>query len=150
VAGVVAMSAPHHLPPDRRLPYIKALSKVQPHLAKGPSDWHDHAAESVHVCYPDYPTRALAELRDLLVEMNNALPQVTAPTLLMYSRDDTGVRPEDRHAELIYNALGGAQKSLVWIEGSGHVITRDAARETVFQTVAQFVDRFAQPTPEEL
>jgi carboxylesterase len=141
VAGVVAMSPPHHLPPDWRMPYLRTLSKLQPRIAKGPSDWHDPEAERVHVSYPEYPTRALAELRDLLAEMNAALPQVTAPALLIYSRDDGGVRPEDGHADLIYTALGSAQKSLVWVEGSGHVITRDAARQSVFQTTADFVER---------
>jgi carboxylesterase len=85
----------------------------------------------------------MAELRDLLVEMNAALPQVTEPVLLIYSRNDTGVRAEDGHADLIYAALGSAQKSLVWVEDSGHVITRDAARQTVFQAVGNFVDQIA-------
>jgi carboxylesterase len=141
VAGVISMSAPHHLPADPRLPYIRALSKVQPKLAKGPSDWHDPEAERVHVCYPDYPTQSMAELNDLLGEMRTALSQVSAPVLLIYSRDDGAVLPEDGHADLIYNALGSAQKSIVWVEGSGHVITRDAARERVFQHVSTFIDQ---------
>jgi carboxylesterase len=148
VAGVVAMSTLHHLPPDRRLPYINALSQVQPRIAKGPSDWHDPEAERVHVDYPDYPTRALAELRDLLAEMRASLPQVTAPTLLIYSRQDGSVRPEEGHADLIHNALGSKQKSVFWVEGSGHVITRDAARSTIFQTASQFVDHITKSQPE--
>jgi len=148
VAGVAALSVLHHLPADRRLPHIIALSMVKPRTAKGPPHWYDHEAEQGHVSYPDYPTRAIAELRDLLVEMNAALPQVTAPTLLIYSRDDTGVRPEDGHAELIYNALGSPQKSVVWIEGSGHLITRDAAREVVFQHVSNFIDEIVDNPPE--
>jgi carboxylesterase len=141
VAGVISMSAPHHLPANPRLPYIRLLSKVQPKLAKGPSDWHDPEAERVHVDYPYYPTRSLIELNDLLAEMQAALPQVSTPVLLIYSRDDRSVLPEDGHADLIYNALGSPQKSIVWVEGSGHVITRDAARETVFQHVSAFVDQ---------
>jgi carboxylesterase len=132
---------PYHLPADPRLPYIRLLSRLQPWIAKGPSDWRDSEAERVHVCYPDYPTRALGELNDLLTEMRTALPQVSAPTLLIYSRDDGAILPEDGHADLIYNALGSAQKSLVWIEGSGHVITRDAARSVVFAHVSNFVDQ---------
>ena len=66
VAGVVSMSAPHHLPADPRLPYIRALSRVQPWITKGLSDWHDLEAKRVHVEYPAYSTRAMAELCDLL------------------------------------------------------------------------------------
>jgi carboxylesterase len=148
VAGVVAMSTLNHLPPDWRLPYIEWLSLVQPKVAKAPSDWHDRQAESVHVSYPDYSTRAIGELRDLLAEMRAALPQVTAPTLLIYSREDSAVRPQDGHAEQIYAALGSADKRLVWVEGSGHVITRDAARGEVFQHISSFVDEVANTPPE--
>jgi carboxylesterase len=150
VAGVVAMSTPHYLPNDWRLPYIKPLSKIQPRIAKGPSDWHDPEAERDHVDYPDYPTRALAELRDLMAEMNATLPQVTAPALLIHSRQDGVMLPKDGHADLIYDALGSTQKSVVWIEGSGHVITRDAARSIVFQTVSQFVDEISKSQIEDL
>jgi carboxylesterase len=147
VAGVIAMSTLHHLPADPRLPYIRLLSKVQPRIDKGASDWHDPEAERVQVSYPDYPTRAMAELNDLLAEMRAALPQVSAPTLLIYSRDDGAVLPEDGHADLIYQVLGSAHKSLLWVEGSGHVITRDAARTVVFQHVSQFVDQITSDQP---
>ena len=150
VTGVVAMSVPHHLPPDWRLSYVKVLSRVQPRIAKGPSDWHDHEAERVHVSYPAYPTRSMAELRDLLAEMRLALPQVTAPALLIYSRHDGALRPEDGHADLIYQALGSARKSLIWVEGSGHIITRDAARSIVFQSITQFIDQILTSQVEDM
>ncbi|OGO33882.1 MAG: hypothetical protein A2W35_01110 [Chloroflexi bacterium RBG_16_57_11] len=148
VTGVVAMSTPHHLPPDWRLPYIKPLSRVRPRITKGPSDWHDPEAEQVHVDYPDYPARAVAELRDLLLEMRRTLPLVTAPALLIHSRQDGAVQPEEGHADLIYQALGSTHRSLVWIEGSGHVVTSDAARSIVFQSVSQFIDQVVTSQPE--
>jgi carboxylesterase len=146
-AGVVAMSTLHHLPADPRLPYLRLLSKVKPTIAKGSSDWHDREAEQMQVSYPEYPTRAMAELNDLLAEMRAALPLVSAPTLLIYSRDDGAVLPEDGHADLIYQALGSAHKSLVWVESSGHVITRDAARMMVFQHVSDFIDQNTSNQP---
>lgn len=148
-AGVVAMSTPHHLPHDPRLPYAELLSRISPSIAKGAPDWHDPQVAEDHVDYPNYPTRAIAELRDLLVEMRAALPEISTPTLLIYSKDDGSVRPEERHAEQISAALGSKDKHVLWIEGSGHVITRDAGRHQVFQAIADFIRRIeleAEPT----
>lgn len=144
VAGVIAMSTLHHLPQDWRLPYAELLSRIQPSIAKGASDWHDEEAARSHVDYPNYPTRAIAELRDLLEEMRRSLGKVTVPVLLINSKDDHTVHPEERHAEQILQALGSRDKSILWIEGSGHVITRDAQRARVFQATYEFIRRIEE------
>ncbi len=143
-AGVVAMSTPHHLPPDPRMSYIKILSYLQPSVAKGSPDWRDPAVVQQHVDYPDYPTRAIAELRDLLVEMRSSLPEVKAPVLLIYSTGDLTIRPEDRHTEQIYASLGSQDKQVLWVENSGHVVTEDAEREKVFQSITRFITHLHQ------
>jgi carboxylesterase len=139
VAGVVAMSTPFALPPDRRLPYIRLLNLIQPEVAKGPADWHNPDAAQDHIDYPAYPTRSIAELRDLLAEMRSCLPQVLVPTLLIHSREDTGVLPENM--EKIYQNLGSPDKHRLWVENSGHVITREPERLTIFQAATTFMDR---------
>ena len=139
VAGVVAMSTPYELSQDWRLPYIKLLSLIQPDVAKGPPDWHNQEAALDHVDYPAYPTRSIAQLRDLLAEMRSLLPQVLVPTLLIHSREDTGVAPENM--DKIYQRLGTPNKQKLWVENSGHVITREPERLTVFQATTAFMDQ---------
>jgi len=139
IAGVVALSTPHHLPPDPRLPFVEILSYIKPSVPKGPPDWRDPAVAQQHVDYPDYPTRAVAELRDLLVEMRSALPEVKVPVMLIYSKADLSIQSEDRHMEQIYASLGSQDKQVLWVENSGHVITEDAKREQVFQAIAGFI-----------
>ena len=139
VTGVVAMSTLYALPSDWRLRFAKPLSLIKSAVPKGAPDWHNPEAGRDHVDYPFYPTRAIAELRDLLSEMRENLPKVTAPTLLIHSRQDTGV-PTD-NMEAIYNALGTKDKQMVWVEESGHVITREPQRPTVFQAARDFVER---------
>ncbi len=141
VAGVVAMSVPHHLPDDPRLRFIKLLSWFQPFIPKGPPNWYDQEAYSQHTTYPADPTRSYAELKELLAEMRAALPEVSAPALLIYSKQDPTVRAADQHMEQIYAALGSKDKQSLWIENSGHVITRDAQRLQVFNAAAQFVEQ---------
>jgi carboxylesterase len=140
-AGIVVMSSPHHLPNDPRLPYIKIISKFKPFMPKGPPNWFDLEAYSQHTSYPVDPTRAYAELRDLLIEMQAVLPQITSPALLIYSKQDATVKAEERHVEQIYDALGSTDKQMLWIENCGHVITRDAQRQRVFEAAAEFVAR---------
>lgn len=139
VAGVIAMATPHHLPADPRLKIIPLISLVMPFRAKGPDDWHDPSVAADHICYPADPTRSYAELNALAQAMQAALPQVTAPALLIYSKDDQTVRREEQHMELIAAALGSQEKDQLWVENSGHVITRDASRQQVFQAAADFI-----------
>jgi len=144
VAGVVAMATPYRLPPDPRLPYLKILRWIKPTVDKGPPGWHNPEIAQWHVDYPDYYTRAIVELRDLIAEMRSCLPSVTAPALLIYSKDDTNVRAEEQHMEKICEALGSQKKQMHWVKDSSHVITEDKAREEVFQKVAAFVAQVQQ------
>lgn len=141
LAGVVAMSTPHHLPNDPRIRFIKTLSLFQPYIPKGPPAWFDQAAYQDHISYPSDPTRAFAELRDLLTAMRSGLPQVHSPALLVYSKDDNVVTPQEKHMELIFKDLGSQEKQTLWIEKSGHVITKDAQRQQVYEAIGAFVDR---------
>ena len=146
VAGVVAMAVPYHLPQDPRLHFIKLLSRFRRYQPKGPSAWYDMEAYREHVSYPGDPTRAYAELRDLLVEMRAGLARVSAPALLIYSKNDQTVKASDGHMEKIHDGLGSRIKQTLWVENSGHVITRDAARQTVFQAVGEFVAKISEET----
>lgn len=139
VAGVVAMSTLFEMPKDWRLPYIRLFSLLQPEVAKGPPDWHNSDAAQDHVDYPAYPTRSIIQLRELLAEMRSALPQVLVPTLLIHSREDTSATPENM--DKIYQQLGTPNKQKLWVENSGHVITREPERQTVFQAAAAFMER---------
>ncbi|MCU0488694.1 MAG: alpha/beta fold hydrolase [Anaerolineales bacterium] len=147
LAGAVAMATPQHLWFNPLLSKsIGWISRIKPIQPKQGSDWHDPIAEQSQLCYSENPLRQVAELQAVLVEMNNSLPEISCPVKLIYSRDDQTVRPEARHAELIYEKLGSRQKELIWIEGSGHVLTRDLQRETVFSEVANFVRHHSRPS----
>jgi carboxylesterase len=141
VAGLVVMSTPHHLPSDPRLRVIKQLSVVQPFIPKEPPEYFEPEAFSQHICYSSDPTRSFAELVELAREEQSALPKISAPALLIYSKNDAVVTAQERHMELIYEGLGSADKQMMWIENSSHVITMDAQRQVVFKAAGEFVAR---------
>ena len=114
-----------------------------PTSSKGPSDWQNPEAAADHVDYPYYPTRAIAELRDLLVEMRAALPKIQVPVLLVHSHKDGGVLP--LNAEQIFSHLPVEDKTLLWVENSGHVITREPDRQQVFEAAESFIKRVTAP-----
>lgn len=143
VKGLVAMSTPYSLPPDPRLRHIEWISKAIPFMPKGDeepgSGWFDKEAWKDHVSYPQNPLRGIGELNKLLGLMHAALPQIQKPALLIHSRDDNYVVKDS--LQQIYDHLGTPDKQILWIEGSGHVITRDAQRQAVFKAAADFVRR---------
>ncbi len=139
VAGVVAMSTPYRLPPHPLLPFLRPLSRVMRTMAKGPDDTRDKEAQKEHIAYPALPVYGLAELRDLLALFRERLPQVRVPVLVIHSRGDQAVSPEN--ALHIFEALGSEDKALLWVENSGHPITVEPDRETVFHAAAQFAHR---------
>jgi len=143
--GVITMSTPASLPGDWRLNHTALLSRFQPFLPKSKeapgAGWFDPAGWQEHISYPQNPVRAIGELKSLLKEMNTRLPQVKQPALLVHSRNDRYV-PQDS-MERLYARLGSAQKSMLWVENSGHVIPRDAERQTVFRAAAEFIRQTA-------
>lgn len=141
VQGVVAMSTPYYLSDDPRLPYIHYLAPFISKVPKGPNDWHDQGMMTEHVEYPDFPTRGIIQLCELLEVMRQSLSKITVPVLLMHSRQDGSLSPENMPR--IYEALGTTDKSMFWLEESGHVVTRDLKREKVFNAALEFVRRLA-------
>jgi carboxylesterase len=144
VAGVVAMSTPYKLPDDPRLRHIEWISRIVAYMPKSDEEpgasWFDRDAYKDHVSYPQNPVRSIGELNKLLAEMRAALPNLRAPVLLIHSRNDKYVPPESM--EMIFAELINApDKAKLYVTESGHVVTRDAARQQVFEAARDFIKR---------
>jgi carboxylesterase len=144
VRGVVGISTPYRLRDDWRLNFIEFLSLFQKYLpkVKSPpgSGWVDQASRKESVSYPQNPIRSISELNKLATRMRVELHNVKVPVLLIHSKDDKYVPPEN--LESIYADLVNVHdKARMYVTNSGHVITRDAARGQVFKAVAEFINR---------
>jgi len=144
VRGVVAMSTPYKLPDDPRLRHIDWIAKMIPYMPKSNeepgSSWFDKEAWKEHISYPQNPVRSIGQLNQLLGVMRSALPDVRVPVLLVHSKDDQYVLPEN--IEFIYADLVQAvDKTKLYVTGSGHVVPRDAARQQAFQYAVEFIER---------
>lgn len=144
VMGVVAMSTPYRLPDDPRLRHIDWIARMIPYMPKSNeepgSSWVDKEAWKDHISYPQNPVRSVGQLNQLLGVMRTALPNLRLPILLMHSKDDDYVLPENM--ELLYtNLVNASDKTKLYVSGSGHVVVRDAARQQVFQSALEFIQR---------
>ena len=148
VKGVVSMSSPYKLPDDPRLRHIDWIAKMIPYMPKSEgepgSNWYDKEAWKGHVSYPMNPVRSVGQLNLLLGEMRAALPKVNVPVCLIHSKDDKYVLPENM--EMIYaDLINAPEKTKVYVTGSGHVVTRDAARRQVFESTLEFIQQVESP-----
>jgi carboxylesterase len=144
VKGVVTISAPYEIPNEHPAWQIRLLSYFKTYIRKDKgepgSGWFDMDAYKDHISYPLNPIRSAAELKILLEKMHAALPKVTVPVMLIHSKDDAYVLPENM--EKIYAGLVNASdKTKLYVTGSGHVVTRDAARHQVFKAAGEFIHR---------
>jgi carboxylesterase len=144
VKSVAALSTPYSLPVDYPSWFLRAFSRLRKFQPKGKgkpgSGWFDQNSFHEQVSYPQNPVYSTAELRDLLADMRAALPDIRVPVMLLHSRDDKYILPENM--EHIHAALVNASdKTKLYVSGSGHVVTKDAARHQVFEAVYEFIGR---------
>jgi len=147
VAGTVVMSTPYSLPRDPRnypIWFIKLASnfkKYMPKIHETPgATWHDKTGFEGHISYQRNPVRSIAEVKALLSEMQKSLPEVRKPVLLIHSEEDHYVLPKNME-EIFAKLVNVSDKTKVYLTGSGHVVTRDAARRQVFELARDFIRR---------
>lgn len=91
--------------------------------------------------YGVYSGRMLYELWRLAAAARRALPRITAPTLVIQSKEDPRISP--RVAQNALAAIGADEKRLVWVDG-GHIITVDYGREKVFAEAGSWITTHQQ------
>jgi esterase/lipase len=144
VAGVVGISTPYQLPRDYPLWLLRLYSRFIRYAPKSKevpgSSWFDKKAYVDHVSYPQNPIISVAELKLLLAALRAALPEVRKPVLLVHSKNDRYILPASM--ERLDSALANASdKTRLFVTESGHVVTRDAARQQVFESTLEFIRR---------
>jgi carboxylesterase len=136
--GLVTISTPYEIPQkDWRLRYIRQFALIQPKVNKGTGDWHNLDAAKDHVDYPYHPTRSIAELLDLFIELKLALPKLNLPCLHIHSTDDQSV--PYFHLQKIFDNNGSSNKQQMTVHNSGHVIIREPDRFQVFEKILEFI-----------
>jgi len=93
---------------------------------------------SVEASYELTPLACAASLFDAMKVVNAALTTITAPTLLLSSREDHVVT-SDNGDDIVEKVTGPVER--VWLEDSYHVATMDNDQELVESSTVAFLDR---------
>ena len=80
-------------------------------------------SEHPNINYRNIPIRGLFEVRRMVEELKNRLPNVHAPALVIQGTDDHVV--DGKSAELIHRKLGSRSKALHMVEAARHGILNE-------------------------
>ena len=143
LAGLILM-APAVKVRDWRMrltPIVKYFMKYAPVDQEAESDLSDPEALNRVWCYDTRPVAAAAEVYALQRWARRALPRITQPTLIFQGRNDGALTPDA--AQFTYDLIGSTDKTLIWLERSGHNILIDGEREQVWEESYTWIQRHA-------
>jgi carboxylesterase len=90
--------------------------------------------------YDKIPLWSAAEALALQRQVRRALPEIRQPILIFQGRRDPVLSAEA--AQIVYDGVGSTDKTLAWLENSGHNLLVDAERAAVYaQSYAWMMDR---------
>ena len=97
------------------------------------------------VGYPVFFLKTLADLDRLYAVVKADLAKITAPTLVLQASEDdfTSVR----NSEFVVSRIASAEKKLVLLDDSYHVITVDRQRDVVAKELQKFIAAHTNPRP---
>ena len=137
VSHVVTLAAPIYVAEEQGLKFLppreactdQFVPKARRHLKGVPP--------AANKTYRKMPLIGIHELVDVIEATKGCIPKVTAPVLIMHSRDDHTADP--RSADYIYAHVSSRVRSVYWLEQSGHLLPLAADREQVFEQSAAFL-----------
>ena len=142
-ADTVALLAPYFEMPsfvDLLVPIEPVLQAVLPYVTTNDDrSILDPEARLRSLSFGATTPRLTAELNRISARGRAVLPSLRMPTIYLQSRRDNRIAPAV--AERAFAALGAAEKRMVWLEGSGHVIAADFERDRVAALVGDWLER---------
>jgi carboxylesterase len=93
-------------------------------------------------CTPHYawaPTDAIVSFFELIKKSMSLLGRVNVPCLILHNRKETTVLPES--ATMLYHSVATrpSDKSIMWLEHSGHQIFCDCERDKAIRLIIDYV-----------
>lgn len=95
--------------------------------------------ESFIIRYDKTSIKSLVNLLQLINIVKGSLYNMDKPILIMQSYADETVHPKS--ANYIYKRVASADKSIIFLYKSGHMITCDCEKEQVFEEIYNFISK---------
>jgi esterase/lipase/1-acyl-sn-glycerol-3-phosphate acyltransferase len=125
----------------RLAPSIVTLNALLRRFGRAQESWEyvDNDPENPHINYQKNPLSGVKQLVTVMSTMENLLPSVQIPTLVIQGSKDPTVNPVSAH--MIFEALGAKKKELTIFERQRHGIINGEDAEEIFARVHQFLER---------
>ncbi len=124
LVGVIAVSVPQKFvnPAFMLVPLLHGTNTLVAWVSafEGVKPFIDNEPEHPAINYRNTPVRALYELRLLMAELDELLPQISLPVLMLYGDHDPVVSPKG--APVIMEKLGSKHKQIHAIKSERHGI----------------------------
>jgi carboxylesterase len=128
------------------LKFKDPLSGLSPLMSKivkywpSPNAYNDKECAKTNKNYPKFPTKAFVSLLNYSKRVEELLPRLKVPIMLLQSKKDQIVSP--RAARIIYDNIGALHKKIVWFEKSGHEMMQDLEKKAVFKEIDNYIAQF--------
>jgi len=132
------LSMPTRLRRAANVHYLLGIGFPFLHGGGGERSIRDPAELARNLAYGFTTPRLVFELSRIVKRARAAAPSVSAPTLVIQSRQDHRIPPEA--AERAFSLFTASERRLMWTEGNGHIITVDYGRQSVFAAVSEWLE----------
>ncbi len=141
IIGVIAVSVPLKFvnPAFMLVPLLHGTNKLVGWVStfEGVKPFIENPTEHPTINYRNVPIRALYELRLLIAHMDELLPRISIPTLIIYADQDPIVSAKS--APVIFDKLGSKNKKLRVINANRHGILMENIGGT-WQAINDFLN----------
>jgi carboxylesterase len=115
------------------LRYFKRFKGDKQGLIQSVEDEYD-------VYYNSTPLATVPSLLKLMKMAKDNLFKVSAPILIIQSRDDETVKPIS--AEIIYQGVSSQDKEILWLNEGGHVCTINGDKKIIHNKILEFLNNY--------
>ena len=136
LAGIVLINAPVAAPPELAASIEEMMAGGMEVMDSIGGDIADPAADEAS--YDETPLGPLLTMIMAAEDVRARLPEIEVPSLIITSRQDHVVNPED--SDVLAEHIGGPVERL-WLDDSFHVATLDYDRALVESTTVEFATR---------
>jgi carboxylesterase len=110
---------------------LRYVLKYDPRGGIGDEDLVDPQASERIWCYDETPLWGAAEVYLLQRQVRKALPEIRQPILIFQGRHDAQLPPQA--AQMVYDRVSSSDKTLVWLDHSGHNLLVDGERKSIWE-----------------
>jgi esterase/lipase len=143
VAGVVAVCPPLRLQDfsSRFAPSLDIWNRLMAavHYKKGQHEFLEITSEHPDINYHRLPVAGLAALEKFMSELEEKLPDITAPALIIQSQGDPIVDPQG--TRLLFERLASPQKEYRLFDLARHGILLGEGAGKVHTAIGEFIEK---------